>query len=120
LHYFLRTSIDGEIGRDEDDLVRFKEMLKAYVPKATAQSCKNMLEIFDVLEDNGRVAMGDYSFLIDNIFKPSDYKKEDILSLIEKIQEKIQTLLKNQGTTTTTTTTTMGGVYRSGVSSTET
>ena len=117
MHYYLRTSIDGEIGSDENVLVPFKEMLKAYVPKATAQSCKNMLEIFDVLEDNGHVSMGDYSFLIENIFDPCDYRKKDILSLIEKVQNKIKTLLTNQGVSKTTT---QGKVSCSGMSSTGT
>jgi len=64
LHYSLRHFLHEEIGSHDDVFDDLKNMLKTYIRKGIVDKCKNMQDIFDALENKGRVAIGKYEFLL--------------------------------------------------------
>ena len=63
--------------------------------------CKNMQDIFDAIENKGRVAIGKYEFLL-KIFEFINYKNEEVINHVKEVQNKILDLQTSRGKTNTT------------------
>jgi len=86
-------------------------MLKAHIPKGIVDKCTDMQDIFEALENKGRVAIGKYEILL-KIFESINYKNEEVINHVKEVQKKILDLQTSRGKTNTTTGVSSAGMAR--------